>query len=381
MIKNILFAGCSFTWGQSLHYYGGFNDDDHPKDGFYYENRLRPHHYQFNVDNRFATIVADNLSMKPKVRSRNGASNWHLWEFVYQNLDENTKVVIIQTTSLMRCIDRYSFEEQFEKFDELIDFVENKGVIIRFIHFDLEDFIIPPKILDRTIFINGNHSFINLIMKDGTQPYGEYCIWSEFKESNDTHFNIKGHKLIAEHIIEDLKQSLSFEKLFRVRPKKIKNNYLSEDNLESLKEISNNIIEDVNQYEQILIYNHIDDNDGIAFTKNLIEKNDLLFFTEAFKDYNVEKAWVFNYSPNSNTGFHSDDLVNRYVIELKSSSEGEFIFIQNSVEYKITEFNDILLIGDYEHTFNNNSNTENRISLVFDLARPLEYDEIDNLLK
>ena len=42
MIRNIVFAGCSFTWGQSLHFfaYGDESDNIHPLDGNYYENKL-----------------------------------------------------------------------------------------------------------------------------------------------------------------------------------------------------------------------------------------------------------------------------------------------------------------------------------------------------
>ena len=38
MIRNIVFAGCSYTWGQSLHFfqYGDKSDNIHPLDGQYY---------------------------------------------------------------------------------------------------------------------------------------------------------------------------------------------------------------------------------------------------------------------------------------------------------------------------------------------------------
>ena len=76
MIRNIVFAGCSFTWGQSLHFfeYGENSDNIHPLDGQYYQNKLLPHHYQYNVDNRFPTIVSDYFGRKPIVDANNGGS-------------------------------------------------------------------------------------------------------------------------------------------------------------------------------------------------------------------------------------------------------------------------------------------------------------------
>ena len=84
MIRNIVFAGCSFTWGQSLHFfqYGDGSDNIHPLDGNYYENKLLPHHYQYNVDNRFPTIVSDYFGRKPIVEANNGGST----ESIYRTM-------------------------------------------------------------------------------------------------------------------------------------------------------------------------------------------------------------------------------------------------------------------------------------------------------
>ena len=60
MIRNIVFAGCSFTWGQSLHFfaYGDESHNIHPLDGNYYENKLLPHHYQYMKQ---TMVVQQNL--------------------------------------------------------------------------------------------------------------------------------------------------------------------------------------------------------------------------------------------------------------------------------------------------------------------------------
>jgi hypothetical protein len=209
MINNIIFSGCSFTWGQSLHYYGDFNDDEHPRDGFYYERQIMPHHYQYNVDNRFSTIISDYFVRKPIVSARNGNSNCRIIELVYNMVNKYTDCVIIQTTSFSRCFQERSEDGQLEDFETLIDYLESKNILVRFIHYDFEEKFITPKILERTIPLFGYLSFYDEVTKDDSK----YTIYSDFKDdvnmkTRDTHFNLSAHRLVADTIIDNLKNKL-----------------------------------------------------------------------------------------------------------------------------------------------------------------------------
>jgi len=173
MIRKILFTGCSFTWGQSLFYHGNFEDDIHPRDSQYYVNKILPHHYQYQVDNRFATQVADYFGRKPIVNARNGGDNWNI---ALQSVgDEMTDFVIVQTTAYNRSMESQgkSVKEQLQKFEEIIDNNEKNNIPVRFIHYgDLEEKEVPKKILDRTIYILGKYSFWEMIFK-GTRKNTE----------------------------------------------------------------------------------------------------------------------------------------------------------------------------------------------------------------
>ena len=75
-VKGMIFAGCSFTWGQGLHYY---NDtptlpyNNHPQ--AFDINKLSPSHYEFIKLNRFANRVAAHFQTYSIVRTFNGGSH------------------------------------------------------------------------------------------------------------------------------------------------------------------------------------------------------------------------------------------------------------------------------------------------------------------
>ena len=138
MIRNIVFAGCSFTWGQSLHFfaYGDESDNIHPLDGNYYENKLLPHHYQYNVDKRFPTIVSDYFGRKPIVEANNGGSTESIYKTMGK-INEYTDAVIVQTTQFHRSLETgISLTKQVSMLESIVDICEKKGLILRFIHWD-----------------------------------------------------------------------------------------------------------------------------------------------------------------------------------------------------------------------------------------------------
>ena len=201
MIRNIIFGGCSITWGQSLHYYGYFEDALPDKNGFFDINKIKINHYQFIVDNRFTTSVADYFGRKPIVRAMNGGNNCLICETIEENVNEYTDAIIIQTTAFSRC--SKTIKEQMEMFVDIIEKYEKNGIVIKFFHWDAPLEFIPQQILDRTIYFNDSHSFWDLLMN----PESIYSIEHSFSVP-DRHFNKEGHELIKNILISELKPLL-----------------------------------------------------------------------------------------------------------------------------------------------------------------------------
>ena len=197
MIRNIVFGGCSLTWGQSLHYHSGYRDLYIPPDGIFDGNKLNHRHYQYILDNRFATKVSDYFGRKSIVRAENGGENCQIVNIVDEFTNENTDVIIIQTTAFSRCKDK-SITEQIDLFLNLLKKYE-KNIIIKFIHWDIPIEFLPKEILDKTIFFNDKHSFWDLLMHKDSKYSIEYSFGIP-----DKHFNQDGHDLIANTIIKEL---------------------------------------------------------------------------------------------------------------------------------------------------------------------------------
>jgi len=197
LIRNIIFGGCSLTWGQSLHYESGYKDVVINQNGFFDSDSLKHRHYQYMIDNRFATKVADYFGRKSIVRAMNGGDNCIIANLVNKKVNDFTDAIIIQTTSFSRC--NKSIEQQFDGFLDIIKKYEHKGILVRFIHLDIPIELIPNEILERTIYFGQSHSFYNLLMDKNSK----YSIEYTFKVP-DNHFNQDGHNLVSSTLIENL---------------------------------------------------------------------------------------------------------------------------------------------------------------------------------
>lgn len=383
MIKKMIFAGCSYTWGQSLHYYGGFPDDEHPKDGFYYGNKILPHHYQYNVDNRFPTLVADRFSRKPLVEATNGGSNDQMIEWATRKIKQSkgsVDCVIVQTTSFARGYDHgYDEEQQINMILDFIDFCENQNILIQFIHFDWEHHLIPDKVKERTILYDGKLSFYHICdVKHGEMPLDDRTV-SSYTYPNygiyDSHFSKSGHVYMADIITNKLLElGYGEEKPLR-EPKLVRNRTLTEHNFfKAIGYYNNN--DKSNELKQILLYSK-DGSDGVPFdldysNLNLIEDKILKFLDS----YKLLRIWMMVYPPKTGVGNHADDSNSfyRYVFESQSADNSYFEYIKGNKFFTINNFdNHILYIGDLIHRFINDSDTQTRISIVFDTEHPIEY--------
>lgn len=367
MISTMIFAGCSYTWGQSLHLYGGFNDDRHPQDGFYYEESLLPHHYQYNVDNRFATKVSDYFGRKPIVCARNGNSNPLMIDWIYGKLKENpnTDCIIVQTTSFARGYNQLGDDnKQIQAFNELIKFVEERDILIRFIHMDLGGehggIELSDEIKSRTILYDGKlHFFHTMLVKNGSRDYR--VVGADFGTS-DTHFNLVGHQYLTKIIIEELEKS-NYENVKKIGlPKLIKNKIFNKHDFNSLLDF----VKDSDK-KQYLLYST--DKNNVAYDEDLTDNNLINHVIEKLQKFKLLNIWLMKYPPNYGLGYHQDatQTSNRYVYELQSADNSFFEFFNYNKISKIENINDdILYIGNTFHDFKNNSKTNTRISLVFD---------------
>lgn len=202
MIRNIVFGGCSYTWGQSLHLFNQSDvDGDAPSSNGFDENSVRSWEYQNNVDRRFATIVADYFGRKAKVHTHNGGSTWSIYNHVMKSIDEFTDLVVIQTTNFTRNVvdgQKLTIEKQVSMFEELLTYCNSKNIPVRFLHWDWPFDIVkmPNAIKDRSMKFDNEYTFFEWTI-DGS----EYVV-DEF----DNHFNYKTHKLIAKRIIENIEE-------------------------------------------------------------------------------------------------------------------------------------------------------------------------------
>lgn len=73
--KGIVFAGCSFTWGQGLYYYSNLPTLKEPPPDAYNSNLLTSSHIRFMESVRYPRIVANHFNTFECVYPGNGGSN------------------------------------------------------------------------------------------------------------------------------------------------------------------------------------------------------------------------------------------------------------------------------------------------------------------
>jgi hypothetical protein len=132
-VKGMVFAGCSFTWGQGLHYYNNVSHlpyDDHVN-RFKYEF-INPHDYEFIKLNRFANLVASHFNTYSFVRPQNGGCSdatltwWDITETYSHNpslnryLESNSCSLLSDNIShfVLQCTEWTRAHIKNEKFQE-----------------------------------------------------------------------------------------------------------------------------------------------------------------------------------------------------------------------------------------------------------------------
>lgn len=265
-MKNIVFGGCSLTWGQSLWYEGYFPNDNHPRDGFFYEPKICKECYEYMFEHRWPRQVAKHFAKEEKINAINGGNNMSIKAFIQNSINEDTELVIFQTTQFVRYPQYIDY--QVEKIEEFVEKTESMGIPVRFIHWLWTDiteeemkiflgnkkydahanrlkfppggknaqnglnevpkveFQLPPydgnkltsKIVrDRTIPILGKFNFSDIVewdyYRNGSELNKKYTIAGKFgipedASAADTHFNLEGHNMMASEVIKHLEKEI-----------------------------------------------------------------------------------------------------------------------------------------------------------------------------
>jgi hypothetical protein len=93
--KGIVFAGCSFTWGQGLYYYSNLDSLQEPPPDQYNPEFVRDSHIKFMETVRYPRLVANHFGTYEFVHPRNGGSNHGAvayWRSCFTNKDKDAKV-------------------------------------------------------------------------------------------------------------------------------------------------------------------------------------------------------------------------------------------------------------------------------------------------
>tara|TARA_B100000287_G_scaffold388356_1_gene397587 strand:+ start:198 stop:833 length:636 start_codon:yes stop_codon:yes gene_type:complete len=197
MIRNIVFGGCSYTWGQSLHHFNGNGSPTPEQSGAtFYGDDLKYWEYQKNVNRRFSTRVGDYFCRKPIVQIENGGGTSSICEHIYKSVNEFTDLIFVQTTNFSRnhfySPNLASVESQIQLYEDLIEYSCEKNIPIIFIHWDWPEGVeIPTSIKSQTIKIDDKYTFYHWTQDE------RYRV-----NRADHHFNLPAHKKLSKIIIK-----------------------------------------------------------------------------------------------------------------------------------------------------------------------------------
>jgi len=83
-MKGLVFAGCSFTWGQGLYYYSGLESLKEPPPDTYDANLVRSAHIKYAATLRYPRLVSNYFNTFEVVSNQNGGSEETSMNFLSQ---------------------------------------------------------------------------------------------------------------------------------------------------------------------------------------------------------------------------------------------------------------------------------------------------------
>jgi hypothetical protein len=233
--KGVLGIGCSFMWGEGLYYYSNLKNTPPLKETHQFDGTdvLTEAHIAFKNKNRFLRIVTDEYGMWDISNVGNGGSNVrnikdYINEFLIKPVGvgiTDFDLIIYQFTSHDRDFinqrrtedgwltgEPMPIEDQIEFVNTTITDWESHGVKVvtlswyeEFPNHPLYQKYFKNRHVDIEIDGDVQNSFEYFLHKDKYNV----TISSDFKEKgfqkNDIHFNLKGHRCVANSIIKKLK--------------------------------------------------------------------------------------------------------------------------------------------------------------------------------
>jgi hypothetical protein len=232
--KGVLGIGCSFTWGEGLYFYSNLPDLPVLKEYHRFDYTLTEDHIKFKDENRFLRIVANEYKMWDIANSGNGGSNVrNIKDCINSFLQKSNKLkisdfglIIYQFTSPDRDYinqhygkkgwltrDIMPIEQQIKFVNKEITKWESYGVKVitlswyeEFPNHPLYKKYFKNRHVDIEIDGDTKNSFEYFLYKDEYNITIASDFVSQGLQKNDIHFNLKGHKCIAESIIKKLKK-------------------------------------------------------------------------------------------------------------------------------------------------------------------------------
>jgi hypothetical protein len=113
--KGMIFAGCSYTWGQGLYYYSNLEtlrDQDNPWG--YTRGIANPAHHLFKESVRFPRLVANHFNSYEIVHPENGGANdviIEYWKNCFTNREKNAELLTLAHGAVPAKVEQIEYEE------------------------------------------------------------------------------------------------------------------------------------------------------------------------------------------------------------------------------------------------------------------------------
>lgn len=127
--KGIIFAGCSFTWGQGLYYYSNLSTLKEPEKWLYNYSLVKRTHIEYMKSVRFPRLVANYFNTFELLHINNGGSHQSIiswWNNCFKsNYDKNHQINLIDYTDISHLVfqctqwhrNYFEFEYDGKKYD------------------------------------------------------------------------------------------------------------------------------------------------------------------------------------------------------------------------------------------------------------------------
>lgn len=163
--KGMVFAGCSFTWGQGLYFYSKMSTIDYSNPNSYSVSKVTNAHKRYKDVLRFPRLVANHFETFEVVKQNNGGSDDHSIDFLNHLFDSkmDTKMyddeishIIFQTSELIR----NQFHFTYKGVDHTIFLDPKNETLYRWMIENDTDFFNLMKMFKEQVFSRIKESFV-----------------------------------------------------------------------------------------------------------------------------------------------------------------------------------------------------------------------------